>query len=230
MTHVPDPSAIMEDLDFRGYSVLKSLISEQDCRSLAALYDHEAGFRSHVIMQRYGFGQGEYKYLSYPLPPRVADLRTALYPVLAGIANTWNERLGLAERFPDDHAAYLELCHRTGQTRPTPLLLRYGPGDHNRLHQDLYGELVFPLQVTILLSDPGPDFSGGEFVLTEQRPRQQSRVEVVPLSLGDGVVFPVRTRPVEGQRGFYRATMRHGVSRLHSGIRTTLGLIFHDAQ
>lgn len=230
MTKTFDTAAMQNDLDTQGHSILKTLIPEQNCRDLAGFYDQGAGFRSHVIMQRHGYGQGEYKYLSYPLPGIVGELRTSLYPGLAHIANIWNERLGVEDRFPDLHADYLDICHRAGQTRPTPLLLRYETGDHNRLHQDLYGELVFPLQATILLSDPVTDFTGGEFVLTEQRPRQQSRVEVVPLSLGDCVVFPVRARPVEGKRGFYRATMRHGVSRLHSGMRTTLGLIFHDAQ
>jgi hypothetical protein len=181
-------------------------------------------------MARHGFGSGEYKYFAYPLPPTVADLRSALYRALAAIANRWNERLGVETRYPADHAEYLERCHAAGQTRPTPLLLQYGPGDYNCLHQDLYGDLVFPLQVAVLLSAPGSDFSGGEFVLTEQRPRMQSRAEVVPLGQGEGVVFPVHHRPVAGTRGTYRVTMRHGVSRLRSGRRYTLGVIFHDAR
>jgi hypothetical protein len=229
MTLTFDSTTMLDALDTQGHTVLNALVPEADCRALADLYDEDAEFRNHVIMQRHGYGQGEYKYLSYPLPVLVAELRTALYTVLATIANVWNERLGLTDRFPDTHTAYLDICHRAGQLRPTPLLLRYETGDHNRLHQDLYGDMVFPLQATILLSDPVKDFEGGEFVLTEQRPRQQSRVEVVPVSIGDCVIFPVRERPVAGKRGFYRATMRHGVSRLHAGKHTTLGLIFHDA-
>lgn len=224
-----DTTAMLDDLDTRGHTVLNALLPEQDCRGLADLYDQDRSFRSRVIMQHHGYGQGEYKYLSYPLPGIVAELRALLYPALAAIANVWNERLGVEARFPDTHADYLEICHQAGQVRPTPLLLRYETGDHNRLHQDLYGEFVFPLQATIQLSDPAREFTGGEFVLTEQRPRQQSRVEVVPLSIGDCVIFPVCARPVAGKRGAYRATIRHGVSRLHSGRRTTLGLIFHDA-
>jgi len=183
-----------------------------------------------VIMARHGFGRGEYKYFAYPLPELVAALRGALYPPLADIANRWNEALGIALRYPRDHAAYLARCHRAGQAKPTPLLLQYGPGDYNCLHQDLYGEHVFPLQVTFLLSRPGEDFSGGEFVLTEQRPRMQSRAEVVPLAHGEGVIFPVHHRPVQGTRGIYRVNMRHGVSRLCMGHRHTLGIIFHDAK
>lgn len=217
-------------LDSRGYAVVPALLGARDCRALARRYDGARGFRSHVVMARHGFGQGAYKYFDDPLPDTVAALRAGLYPPLAEIANCWNAQLRSKERFPPDHAAYLDRCSRAGQAKPTPLLLRYGPGDHNRLHQDLYGEEVFPLQVTILLSEPTRDFTGGEFVLTEQRPRQQSRVEVVPLGRGDAVVFPVRTRPVRGSRGFYRAIMRHGVSRVHTGTRTTLGVIFHDAQ
>lgn len=227
---VLDGMALAEDIDHQGYALVNSLFTHTQCRALAKLYNGDSGFRSRVVMQRHGYGQGEYKYFAYPLPEIVTKLRAALYPMLAAIANDWNERLGDAARYPESHAAYLELCHAAGQTRPTPLLLRYGPGDHNRLHQDLYGDEVFPLQATILLSRPGTDFTGGEFVLTEQRPRQQSRVEVVPLLAGDCVIFPVRARPVAGQRGFYRATMRHGVSRLQAGARTTLGLIFHDAR
>ncbi len=216
-------------LDRDGYAVLGALLPPDQCRALAALYDDDARFRSRVVMARHGFGQGEYKYFANPLPEPVARLRTALYPPLAAIANRWNATLGIAARYPDAHAAYLERCHRAGQTRPTPLLLRYGAGDYNCLHQDLYGEHVFPLQATILLSD-ARDFAGGEFVLVEQRPRRQSRAEVVPLGQGDGVVFPVRERPVEGTRGAYRTIMRHGVSRIRAGHRMTLGLIFHDAQ
>tara|TARA_R110002110_G_scaffold85816_4_gene223796 strand:- start:132630 stop:133340 length:711 start_codon:yes stop_codon:yes gene_type:complete len=224
-----DANALGAALDECGYACIPSLLGAQDCVALTKRYDRETGFRSHVIMARHGFGQGAYKYFDNPLPALVQSLRGGLYAPLAAIANGWNESLGLDERFPRDHGAYLEHCHGAGQTRPTPLLLRYGPGDHNRLHQDLYGAEVFPLQATILLSDPARDFTGGEFVLTEQRPRQQSRVEVVSLKRGDAVIFPVRHRPVEGARGFYRATIRHGVSRLHTGSRTTLGVILHDA-
>lgn len=224
-----DADALGAALDARGYATVPSLLSAAACKALAARYDEEAGFRNRVIMARHGFGQGEYKYFDDPLPATVQALRAGLYAPLAVIANRWNERLGDAARFPAGHDAYRAHCRAAGQTRPTPLLLRYGPGDHNRLHQDLYGDAVFPLQATVLLSAPGADFTGGEFVLTEQRPRQQSRVEVVPLTRGDAVIFPVRHRPVQGARGHYRATMRHGVSRLHTGARTTLGVIFHDA-
>ncbi len=225
-----DPDTLARSLDETGYAVVPRLLSARECATLIRAYDAGAGFRKRIVMQNHGYGQGEYQYFDYPLPARVAELRAALYPPLAAVANGWNARLGVADRFPENHADYLATCHEAGQTRPTPLLLRYGPGDHNRLHQDLYGDLVFPLQATVLLSRPGDDFSGGEFVLTEQRPRQQSRAEVVPLSRGDAVIFPVRERPVEGRRGPYRAVMRHGVSRLRSGARTTLGLIFHDAR
>jgi hypothetical protein len=194
------------------------------------MYDDGALFRSRVVMTRHGFGRGEYKYFNYPLPATVADLRTALYPPLAQIANRWNETMGLPARFPREHAAYLARCHEAGQTRSTPLLLRYTEGDYNCLHQDLYGEHVFPLQATVLLSRPGVEFMGGEFLLTEQRPRMQSRAEVVPLGLGDAVFFPVHHRPVNGRRGMYRVNMRHGVSRLRHGRRHTLGLIFHDGR
>ncbi|MDA0787305.1 MAG: 2OG-Fe(II) oxygenase [Proteobacteria bacterium] len=224
-----DAEALGAMLDERGYACIPALLSAKDCAALTKRYEEETGFRSRVIMARHGFGQGEYKYFDNPLPDVVQRLREGLYAPLAAIANRWNEALGLDERFPPDLGTYLDHCHAAGQTRPTPLLLRYGPGDHNRLHQDLYGDEVFPLQATILLSDPHKDFTGGEFVLTEQRPRQQTRVEVVPLRRGDAVIFPVRHRPVSGFRGFYRATMRHGVSRLHAGSRTTLGVIFHDA-
>jgi hypothetical protein len=217
-------------LDAHGCAVIPGLLAPGDCRALAALYADEAPFRSRVVMARHGFGRGEYQYFAYPLPPRVAGLRTALYPGLAAIANRWHEALGIDARYPGDLPTFLDRCHRAGQTRPTPLLLRYGAGDYNCLHQDVYGEHVFPLQITCLLSSPGRDFTGGEFVLTEQRPRLQSRAEVVPLAQGDAVIFPVRHRPAAGSRGPYRATMRHGVSRLHTGERFTLGVIFHDAQ
>jgi hypothetical protein len=206
------------------------LLDAADCRALAALYENEARFRSRVIMARHGYGQGEYKYFAYPLPDLVARLRGALYERLAPIANRWNEALRLAPRYPAAHADFLERCHRAGQTKPTPLLLRYAAGDYNRLHQDLYGEHVFPLQATILLSAPEQDFTGGEFVLVEQRPRMQSRAEIVPLAQGDAVVFAVHHRPAAGARGFHRVILRHGVSRLRSGHRMTLGVIFHDAR
>jgi uncharacterized protein len=218
------------DLDAYGYAVMRELLAPQECRALAATYGMDEVFRSRIVMARHGFGRGEYKYFAYPLPDVVASLRSALYPPLASIANRWNVALGTDIRYPDEHAAFLARCHGAGQIRPTPLLLHYGAGDYNCLHQDLYGEQVFPLQVACLLSVPGHDFTGGEFVLTEQRPRQQSRAEVVSLSQGDGVIFPVHHRPVQGTRGMYRATLRHGVSRLHSGQRQTLGIIFHDAQ
>lgn len=216
-------------LDTEGYAVVPSLLTAEACRSLTALYDADC-FRSRVVMERHGFGKGEYKYFSYPLPKIVAELRAMLYPPLAAIANRWNETLGTRQRFPDSHAAYLKTCHRAGQTKPTPLLLRYGQGDYNCLHQDLYGEHVFPLQATVLLSDPGQDLTGGEFVLVEQRPRRQSRPSVVPLAQGDAVIFPVHHRPVQGARSTYRVTMRHGVSAIRSGRRLTLGIIFHDAR
>jgi hypothetical protein len=217
------------ELDAYGCAVLPALLDPRQCEALAGGYGNDAGFRSRVVMERHGFGRGEYRYYAYPLPEALARLRGALYPPLARIANRWQAALGLEERYPVEHAQYLARCHAAGQTRPTPLLLQYGPGDYNCLHQDLYGELVFPLQVAVLLSRPGEDFSGGEFVLTEQRPRMQSRAEVVPLRQGDAVVFPVHTRPVNGTRGVYRVNMRHGVSRLRSGHRHTLGIIFHDA-
>ena len=217
-------------LDTHGWAMVDTLLTPQECRAIAGLYDEAGRFRSQVVMARHGFGRGEYKYFAYPLPALIAELRTALYPRLAPIANRWNASMGIAVRFPEAHAAFLERCHRAGQTRPTPLLLQYAEGDYNALHQDLYGEHVFPLQVTILLSEPGKDFTGGEFVLTEQRPRMQSRAEVVPLRQGDGVVFAVHHRPVRGTRGTYRVTLRHGVSRLRSGHRHTVGVIFHDAK
>lgn len=216
------------DLDGQGWAVLPRLLSAAECRQVAGLYAGGGRFRSRVVMARHGFGQGEYQYFAYPLPGLIEGLRGALYPRLAPIANRWHEAMGVAVRFPD-HAAFLDRCHAAGQTRPTPLLLQYGPGDYNCLHQDLYGEHVFPLQVAILLSEPGEDFEGGEFVLTEQRPRMQSRPSVAPLRRGDGVVFAVNQRPVQGSRGFYRTVMRHGVSRVRAGRRHTLGIIFHDA-
>ena len=217
-------------LDADGCAVIGSVLSSEDCESLAATYDDDARFRSRIVMARHGFGRGEYKYFAHPLPEAVASLRAGLYLGLRGIANRWNEAMGVGVRYPDAHAGFLERCHRAGQTKPTPLLLQYGEGDYNCLHQDLYGEHVFPLQVAFLLSAPGQDFTGGEFVLTEQRPRMQSRAEVVPLRQGDGVVFPVHHRPVRGTRGVYRVNMRHGVSRVRSGRRHTLGIIFHDAR
>jgi len=216
------------DLDVRGFAVLPGLIAPEACQALAALYEQPV-FRSQVHMARYGFGRGEYKYFAYPLPEAVAELRGRLYPQLVPIANRWHERMGLETRFPADYETFLKRCHAAGQTRPTPLLLQYGPDDYNCLHQDLYGEHVFPLQAAILLSRPEEDFTGGEFVLTEQRPRMQSVPSVVPLQQGDAVIFAVSRRPVSGTRGSYRVTMRHGVSRVRSGRRHTLGIIFHDA-
>jgi uncharacterized protein len=217
------------DLDARGNATLEQLLTPDQCDGLAALYDDDTHFRSRVVMARHGFGRGEYKYFRYPLPPVVGELRAMLYPRLAPIANRWNEAMRVDTRYPEAHADYLERCHRAGQVHPTPLLLKYGEGDYNCLHQDLYGEHVFPLQVAVLLSRAGRDFSGGEFVLTEQRPRMQSRPEVVPLQQGDAVIFAVHQRPVQGTRGTYRVNSRHGVSRLRSGQRLTLGIIFHDA-
>jgi uncharacterized protein len=218
------------ELDSQGNAVLHQLISLEECGQLAALYDQEGGFRSRVVMARHGFGRGEYKYFDYPLPPLIAELRTNLYQQLAPIANRWNEAMGIEVRYPRSHAEFLERCHQAGQRRATPLLLRYTTWDYNCLHQDVYGEHVFPLQVAILLSRREQDFTGGEFVMTEQRPRMQSRAEVVPLGQGDGVVFTVRQRPVQGSRGVYRVNLRHGVSRIRSGRRHTLGIIFHDAE
>jgi uncharacterized protein len=223
-------STIAADLDAHGCAVIGPVLPADECAALAALYPQDGPFRSRVVMARHGFGRGEYKYFSYPLPTAVAALRTALYPPLAEIANHWNEAMRIETRYPPDLDGYLARCHAAGQTRPTPLLLQYGPGDYNCLHQDLYGEHVFPLQATVLLSRPGADFSGGEFVLTEQRPRMQSRAEVVPLGQGEAVIFPVHHRPVQGARGTYRVNMRHGVSRLRAGHRHTLGIIFHDAK
>jgi hypothetical protein len=225
-----DWGAIGSQLDQFGCATTGPLLSAEECAATSSRYDDDALYRSRVIMARHGFGRGEYKYFAYPLPDVVAALRASLYPRLAGIANRWNEQMGLDQRFPAAHAAYLKRCHAAGQTRPTPLLLQYGAGDYNCLHQDVYGELVFPLQVAFLLSRPGEGFSGGEFVLTEQRPRMQSRAEVVPLRQGEGVIFPVHHRPVQGTRGIYRVNMRHGVSRLREGRRHTLGIIFHDGK
>ena len=217
-------------LDEHGWAPLAEALTASECAMLASLYPREEHFRSRVVMARHGFGRGEYKYFRYPLPALVAELRASLYAPLVAIANRWNERLALDARFPSDHEAFIERCHRAGQERPTPLLLQYGPEDYNCLHQDLYGEHAFPLQAVFLLSSPGDDFSGGEFVLTEQRPRMQSRAEVVPLAKGDGAIFAVNHRPKRGTRGFYRVTMRHGASRVRSGRRCTLGVIFHDAR
>jgi hypothetical protein len=225
-----DWAQIAGDLDAQGCAVIEHLLTAEQCTALAALYPDDKHFRSRIVMGRHGFGRGEYKYFSYPLPDLIAELRPALYAPLAGVANRWNEAMGIGIRYPDQHGAFLKRCHAAGQTRPTPLLLQYGAGDYNCLHQDLYGEHVFPLQVAILLSEPGRDFSGGEFVLTEQRPRMQSRPEVVPLRRGDAVVFAVHHRPVQGTRGFYRVNLRHGVSRIRSGHRHTVGVIFHDAK
>ena len=220
---------LLAGLDARGYAVIPGLLNTRECRGVTALYDDEAAVRSRVVMARHNFGRGEYKYLRYPLPLLVAELREALYPPLAPFANHWHERLHLEPRFPARLDAYLARCHAAGQRRPTPLILKYEAGDYNCLHQDLYGELVFPIQATVLLSKPGEDFTGGEFLLVEQRPRMQSKGEVVPLGQGDAVLFAVNSRPVAGTRGDYRVTMRHGVSRLRSGHRFTLGIIFHDA-
>jgi hypothetical protein len=224
-----DWPAAAADLDSQGWAVFPKLVAPTECREIAGLYEGGSRFRSTVVMARHGFGRGEYKYFNHPLPDLIGGLRGALYPHLAPIADRWNETMGIDVRFPPDHAAFLDRCHAAGQTRPTPLLLRYGPGDYNCLHQDLYGEHVFPLQVAILLSEPGEEFEGGEFVLTEQRPRMQSRPSVVPLRRGDAVVFAVNLRPVQGSRGFYRTVLRHGVSRIRAGRRHTLGIIFHDA-
>jgi len=218
------------ELDAQGCAVLKGLLSPDECRALAALYPDDSHFRSRIVMGRHGFGRGEYKYFAYPLPPVIAGLRPALYARLRDVANRWNEAMGIEIRYPGDHDAFLKRCHAAGQSRPTPLLLQYEAGDYNCLHQDLYGEHVFPLQVAILLSEPGRDFTGGEFVLTEQRPRMQSRPEVVPLAQGDAVAFAVHVRPVQGTRGTYRVNLRHGVSRIRSGHRHTVGVIFHDAK
>ncbi|NKJ23680.1 2OG-Fe(II) oxygenase [Dyella sp. SG609] len=220
---------VLQQLDAQGHAMLPGLLAPEACDRIASLYDRPALFRSKVVMARHGFGRGEYQYFGYPLPSPVGELRAALYPRLVPLANQWNETMGIGVRYPQRYAEFLERCHHAGQQRPTPLLLRYGTDDYNCLHQDLYGEHVFPLQVAVLLSEPWRDFTGGEFVLTEQRPRMQSRPHVVPLSEGDAVIFAVHHRPVRGSRGSYRVNLRHGVSELRSGRRHTLGIIFHDA-
>jgi hypothetical protein len=225
-----DWRTLQEELDTQGSTILKGVLSAGDCSSIAQLYSDEEAFRSRVIMSRHGFGRGEYKYFAYPLPEIVQSLRTELYTRLFALANRWNESMGIEVRYPEEHEAFIRRCHEAGQERPTPLLLQYGPGDYNCLHQDLYGEHVFPIQVAFLLSEPGRDFTGGEFVLTEQRPRMQSRPEVVPLRQGDAVAFAVHHRPNRGSRGFYRVNLRHGVSRVRSGQRHVIGIIFHDAK
>jgi len=225
-----DWETLSGDLNGYGCAVLEKLLSRDECRQIAGLYPEEEHFRSHIHMARHGFGKGEYRYFKYPLPDLIGGLRTALYAYLAGIANDWNARMGIERRYPDRHTEFLKQCHDGGQTRPTPLLLQYVPGDFNCLHQDLYGDLAFPLQVAILLSKPGRDFAGGEFVLSEQRPRMQSRAEVVPLRQGDAVAFAVHNRPVQRTKGTYRVNLRHGVSRLREGMRHTVGIIFHDAK
>lgn len=225
-----DWERVWQELDAQGGVMIGRLLSPDESQSLAALYPKDDIFRSRVVMVRHGFGRGEYKYFRYPLPDLIAGLRTAIYPHLVPIANRWNEAMGIDVRYPEEHADFIERCRQAGQDKPTPLLLQYGADDYNCLHQDLYGEHVFPLQLTILLSRPDKDFSGGEFVMTEQRPRMQSRPLVVPLRQGDGVVFAVHNRPVQGTRGTYRVNLRHGVSRVRSGHRHTVGIIFHDAQ
>ena len=232
LSHVrmTDWSGVSTHLDGYGWAMFRHLLTADECETIAGLYVDDRHFRSHVVMARHGFGRGEYKYFAYPLPDIVARLRTAMYTRLASIANRWNESMRIDVRYPDAHADFIRRCHKAGQTRPTPLLLQYAAGDYNALHQDLYGEHVFPLQVATLLSEPEKDFTGGEFVLTQQRPRMQSRAEVVPLRLGDGVVFAVHNRPVQGTRGTYRVNLRHGVSRLRTGHRHTVGVIFHDAK
>ena len=221
---------VQENLDSYGSAILPRLLTPDECDTLTAMYPRNDIFRSRVVMERHGFGRGEYKYFSYPLPDLIGHLRSAFYPRLAPLANRWHDMMNIDTRFPPRHADFIARCHAAGQLRPTPLLLQYGVGDYKCLHQDLYGEHVFPLQVAILLSEPGRDFSGGEFVMTEQRPRMQSRPEVLPLAQGDALVFAVHHRPVQGQRGTYRVNLRHGVSRIRSGARHTLGVIFHDAQ
>ena len=225
-----DWTRVSQDLDSQGSAVIERLLSPDECQAVRALYPKDDIFRSRVVMARHGFGRGEYKYFSYPLPDVIAALRTAIYPHLVPIANRWNNAIGIDVRYPEKHADFIERCHQAGQDKPTPLLLQYGADDYNCLHQDLYGEHVFPLQLTILLSNPNKDFTGGEFVMTEQRPRMQSRPIVVPLRQGGGVVFAVHNRPVQGTRGVYRVNLRHGVSRILSGHRHTVGIIFHDAQ
>ncbi|MGY4664520.1 hypothetical protein ACVWZ9_005314 [Pseudomonas chlororaphis] len=225
-----DWASIEQQLDQDGSAVIDNLLSADQCHELSGLYPHSELFRSRVVMARHGFGRGEYQYFAYPLPQRVAELRDQLYPRLVPLANRWNQLMNIPVQYPPRHEDFLQRCHAAGQQRPTPLLLQYGPQDYNCLHQDVYGDNVFPLQVAILLSRPGIDFSGGEFVITEQRPRMQSRPQVIGLKQGDALIFAVHHRPVPGVRGHYRVTLRHGVSRLHSGRRHTLGVIFHDAQ
>ena len=225
-----DWERVSQDLDAQGNAMIEAILSPEECQALAGLYMKDDIFRSRVVMERHGFGRGEYKYFSYPLPGLIAALRTAIYPHLVPIANRWNNAMGIDVRYPEKHADFIERCHRAGQAKPTPLLLKYGADDYNCLHQDLYGAHVFPLQLTVLLSKPDQDFAGGEFVMTEQRPRMQSRPMVVPLRQGDGVVFAVHHRPVRGARGAYRVNLRHGVSRIRRGHRHTLGIIFHDAR
>jgi uncharacterized protein len=225
-----DWKRVTDELDVEGAAILERLLTPAECRDMAGLYADDSRFRSHVIMARHGFGKGEYKYFAYPHPGLIGGLREALYTRLVPIANRWNERMRIDERYPANHQEFLALCHQGGQRRPTPLLLKYGPGDYNCLHQDVYGDLAFPIQVAILLSKPGEDFEGGEFVLTEQRPRMQTRADVVPLRQGDAVAFAVHHRPVQGARNSYRVNLRHGVSRVRCGRRYTLGVIFHDAK
>ena len=221
---------ISQDLDAEGHAIIKSILSPDDCDDTRALYQAKDLFRSQVVMERHNFGRGEYRYFSYPLPDLISTLRTSLYPHLVPIANRWNNAMRIDVRYPATHANFIQRCHDAGQDKPTPLLLKYGPDDYNCLHQDLYGEHVFPLQIAILLSEPDKDFTCGEFVMTEQRPRMQSRPVVVPLRKGDGVVFAVHSRPVQGKKGVYRVNLRHGVSRISSGSRHALGIIFHDAR
>ncbi len=225
-----DWERVSQELDAQGKAMIEHLLTADECHSLAALYPKDDMFRSGVVRARHRFGRGEYKYFSYPLPRLIANLRTAVYPNLVPTANRWNNAMGISVQYPEKHEDFIERCHQAGQVKPTPLLLQYESDDYNRLHQDLYGEHVFPLQLAILLSEPGKDFTGGEFVMTEQRPRMQSRPMVVPLRQGDAVVFAVHNRPVQGTRGAYRVTLRHGVSRVRSGHRHTAGIIFHDAQ
>jgi hypothetical protein len=221
---------VYRDLDAEGNAIIKSVLSPEECDEVRVLYQNEKLFRSQVVMERHSFGRGEYRYFSYPLPDRIKAMRTSLYPHLVPIANRWNEAMRIDVRYPPKHADFIKRCHHAGQDKPTPLLLKYGTDDYNCLHQDLYGEHVFPLQIAVLLSDPGRDFTGGEFVMTEQRPRMQSRPMVISLGRGDGVVFAVNHRPVQGKKSVYRVNLRHGVSRLRSGSRYTLGIIFHDAK
>jgi uncharacterized protein len=224
-----DWTKVHADLDAQGWAIIPKLLTHAEADLIAGLYHQEQGFRSQVIMARHGFGRGEYKYFNYPLPPLIQALRTSAYPHLVPIANQWHERMGNDVRFPHDHVAFLDRCHQAGQVRPTPLLLEYAPGDYNCLHRDLYGEHVFPMQVAILLDQPGADFEGGEFVMTEQRPRMQTRAMVLPLKKGDAAVFAVNSRPMKGVRGDYQVRLNHGVSKLYSGKRHTVGVIFHDA-